>query len=107
MRGLRYIRRVDEPTDGVVDGLRLGEGLVTTLVPDDPEAGPKEARPEPIQSPKREAERCIEVRVGKRESSGSNERVQVSGTLVEAENDKGIPNAVEQHGKGLYQGRYP
>ena len=38
----RDSRRVEDPADGVVDGLALRERLVAALVGDDPEAGAEE-----------------------------------------------------------------
>lgn len=38
--------RVQDPSDGVVDLLALGKGLVTTFVGDDPETGSEETHPD-------------------------------------------------------------
>jgi hypothetical protein len=38
--------RVQNPSDGVVDLLALGKGLVTTFVGDDPETGSEETHPD-------------------------------------------------------------
>lgn len=48
--------RVEDPSNGVVDRLALGETLMTALMSDDPEAGAGEAGPEPKDVPEGERE---------------------------------------------------
>jgi hypothetical protein len=54
---------VENPTDGVVDELGLGVGLVTTFVGNDPKTGGDETSPEGIQGPERELGGAVEDRV--------------------------------------------
>ena len=42
------VRRVEDPTNGVIDQFGLGEGLVATFVGDDPNPGSDEACPEAV-----------------------------------------------------------
>lgn len=83
----RHVRRVEHPTDGVVDDLGLGKRLVTALVRDDPKAGGKKAGKECVERPKHEARGRVEVRVGESDVLGPEERVEEIGSLVNGGDD--------------------
>ena len=56
-----------------------------------PEACRKEANPETVQRPKSESSKRIKVRMRKGYSGGIDERVKITGSLVDAPNNKEIP----------------
>jgi hypothetical protein len=88
------LRRVEDPTDGVVDCLRLGKRLVTALVGDDPETSGEETGPEGIERPEGETCDGIEERMGQGQRGRVDERVQVLSQPVEAVDDRHVPDAV-------------
>ena len=92
MNGVEFgnLRRVEEPTDGVVDRLGLGKRLVTALVGDDPEAGAEESDKEGVERPEGEARGGVEVGAGEREVFWGEERVEVAGGGVKAADDDHI-----------------
>lgn len=84
---------MEEPTDGVVDRLRLREGLVTALVSNDPEARGDEASSKGIQGPQREAQGGVEVGMGERQVRGCDQRVRILGAFIEARKQDKVPHA--------------
>lgn len=87
------LRRVKNPSNGVVDGFGLGEGLVATLVGNNPQAGCEKAGEETIDGPESEAGKGVKGGVRKIEGSGVDERVGESGSLVDDANDSEVPEA--------------
>jgi hypothetical protein len=83
---------VEEPADGVVDGLRLGEGLVATLVGNDPKTSSDKTGSYGIGRPESETSGSIQVRV--REVEGVDEWVGVLDALVEATQEEEVPDTV-------------
>ena len=55
---------MQNPTDGVVNRLRLGEGLMSTLMSDDPNACGEQTRPEAVQRPEGDSRSSVQVWVG-------------------------------------------
>lgn len=49
----KYLRRVEDPSDSVVDSLAGGECLVTTFVGNDPKSGGGETGAESVKRPER------------------------------------------------------
>lgn len=60
-----YSRRVKNPANSVVDGLRLRECLVTTFMSNNPEAGGYETSSKCVQRPDRELGEEVKVWRGK------------------------------------------
>ena len=88
---------MEDPANGVVDCLALGERLVTALVGNDPEASRKEADKEGVERPEHEARGGVEVGVGQRDVLWGEERVEEVGELVEAQDD----DTVHDTGQGM------
>ena len=55
------VRRVKDPSDSVVQGLGLGERLVSTLVREDPQTGANKTIGEAVQCPDGESSEGVEV----------------------------------------------
>ena len=89
----RDSRRVEDPADGVVDGLALRERLVAALVGDDPEAGAEETDKEGVERPEGEARGGVEVGAGERDVLWGDERVEVAGRGVDGANDDDVHEA--------------
>jgi hypothetical protein len=87
---------VQDPSDGVVDGLGLGKGLMTAFMGNDPKTSGDQASGEPVHSPESDARSGIEI--GRREAQvfGRDERVDICHTLVEASEEKEVPDAGAQ-----------
>ena len=85
---------MEDPANGVVDCLALGERLVTALVGDDPEAGHDEAVGERIQRPEREAGEGVEVRARQGDVLGRDECIKVIRSLPEGRDKEEVPDAV-------------
>lgn len=95
---------MEDPTDGVVNELGLGVGLVTTFVGNDPKTGGDETSPEGIYRPKRKLGGAVEDRgwelnnfrvdTGIEKSSGlvdssqGNEIRDAGGTCVQLSRDR-------------------
>lgn len=60
---------------------------MSTLVPNDPDTGAEETRPESVQRPEREGKGGIEVGVGQIKVGGGDELVPVLRRLVQGNND--------------------
>ena len=88
-------RRVEDPSDGVVDRLALRERLVSALVGNNPEARREEADKEGVERPEGEARGGVEVGAGEREVLWGEERVEVAGGGVKATNDDHIHDTGE------------
>ena len=84
---------MEDPANGVVDCLALGERLVTALVGNDPEASRKEADKEGVERPEHEARGGVEVGVGQRDVLWGEERVEEVGELVDGADDHDIHKA--------------
>ena len=68
---------MEDEANGVVDGLGFGEGLVATLVGDDPEAGGEETCPEAVDCPESESGGAVGVGVGEGDDGWIDEGVEV------------------------------
>lgn len=95
-----YIRRMDNPTNSIVDKLGFRERLMATLMSNDPETSREEAGPEAVEGPERETSEPVSVWVGKLNYGGVNERVEVGCRLVDATNHEAVPNAVPVNKQG-------
>lgn len=89
------LRRMQSPTNTIVDKLGFREGLVTTLMANDPETSREETGPEAIQAPERETSEPVRERMGQVDNSRINECVQESRSLVDGANHKGVPKTVD------------
>lgn len=75
---------MEDPTDGVVDELGLGVGLVTTFVGNDPKTGGNETSPEGIRRPKRKFCGAVEDRVWELDNFRVDTGVEKSSGLVDS-----------------------
>ena len=73
--------RVKDPADKVVDRLGLREGLVTTFMCDNPDAGTKKTGEERVECPDRELDECVKVWARKGDVFWSDQRVEIFGCL--------------------------
>ena len=105
MQNLKDSRRMQDPADGVVDRLRRREGLVATLVGDDPETSGEETDEEGVQSPVGEVEGGVEGGMGEVEGGGVDEGVGVHGGLVHGGDDYEVPDAASGLDRKLLGGK--
>lgn len=68
-----------DPSDGVVDELGLGEGLMTTLVGNNPKTSGKKSCRKAVQSPESKAGDRVQHWVGQCQCRGVDERVEEDG----------------------------
>lgn len=87
------VPRVQNPTDCVVDGLRVRECAMATLVGENPEAGAEQTDDEGVQRPEGEARSRVEDRIGQGDVLGAKERVEEVGALVHGADDGEVHNA--------------
>lgn len=80
------------PSNRVVDGLGLGEGLVSTLVCNDPQASAKQSGDEAVQGPNGYASRRAQE--GVRQDIRGDELRYPARSLVGACDSNNIPEAV-------------
>jgi hypothetical protein len=79
--------RVEDPTDGVVDGLARRESLMSALVGDNPKTGSRKTDAETVESPQTELGHSVPCWARESDEFGGDEGVQ----LVE-EKDEGRDN---------------
>ncbi len=91
---LKDARRVEDPSNDVVDELGFGERLVAALVGNDPQSSSKEPDSKSIQRPQGETRERIERGMGKRELLGSDERVCEGRCFVNGRNDNQVPDTI-------------
>ena len=84
---------MEDPTDGIVDKLGLGVGLVTTFVGDDPKAGGDETSPEGIERPERKFGGTVEDRVWELNNLRVNTGIEKSGSLIDSSQGNKIRGA--------------
>jgi len=75
---------VEGPTDGIVDQLGLGVGLMTAFMGNDPKTGGNKTSPEGIKRPEREFGSTVEDRVWEADSLRVDEGIEESGGLVDS-----------------------
>ena len=75
---------MEDPTNGVVDKLGLGVGLVATFVGNDPKTGGDEASPEGIQGPERELGGTVENWVWELDNLRVDKAVEESRSFVDS-----------------------
>lgn len=88
---------MDNPANGVVNGLGFGEGLMATFVTNDPEPSCKKTSPEAVERPEGETGEAVGIGMREVNNSGVNERVEEGRGLVNATNYESVPNAVRVH----------
>ena len=82
------LRRVEDPSNSIVDSLWLWERLMTALVSYDPDSSCEKTCPEPVQCPKRYACNGIQVRIGQRKCCRVDKGVKVYSRFIKASNHK-------------------
>lgn len=84
-----------DPSNCVVDKLRLRVCLVPALVRNNPETGGDKTDGESVQRPKREAGKGVQVRTGQGDVVGGDTRVEERGALVDNSQEDEIPDTVK------------
>ena len=92
-RPVGIIPGVEEPTDGVVNELGLGVGLVTAFVGNDPNTGGNETSPEGIKGPKRKFGGAVEDRVWELNNLRVDTGIEKSGSLIDSSQGSKIRDA--------------
>jgi len=87
---------VEDPADGVVHQLGLGEGLVTTFMGDDPKAGCDETGPEGVQRPEGELGGPVKDRVWELDDFRVDTGIEKRGSLVDSSQGSKIRDDVER-----------
>jgi len=83
------LRGVENPSDGVVDGFRLGECLMAAFMRDNPETGRKETDPEAVHSPQRKTSGRVKKGMGQGNGIGIDEGVRERcGFIAGVDNDQ-------------------
>ena len=85
---------MENPADSVVDCFRLGEGLMSTLVSDNPNAGGEQTCPEAVQRPEGDSRGSVQVWVWQRDNGRIDEGFNVGGGLVDAPDHEQVPKAL-------------
>ena len=90
------VRRVKNPSNGVVQGLGLGERLVSALVRKDPQAGADEAIGEAVQRPEGEPSEGVEVGVREGDVFRGDPSIRKDGCFVDAVDEEEVVNPIRR-----------
>lgn len=82
-----------DPTDGIVDKLGLGVGLVTAFVGDDPKTGGDETSPEGIERPEPKFGGTVKDWVWELNHLRVNTGIEKSGSLIDSSQGNKIRSA--------------
>lgn len=86
---------MEDPTNSVVDSLAAREGLVATLMCNNPETGCRETHAEAVECPQAPLRETVESRVGEVEVLGGDVRVKFVKSVDEARNDHDVLEDVQ------------
>jgi hypothetical protein len=96
---------MENPADGIVGQLGLGESLMATFMGDDPKASGNETSPEGIERPESELGSPVKDRVGQLDNFRMDTGIEISGGLVDSSQGSKIRDAEEIYASELVRQR--